>query len=174
MKHSSKYYSFFNWLLKKQKKSEQGFTLTENLVAFLVITTGFIVNLQFIVALQIRNLQQEIQTAAVSEAKLILDDIRFRLRSNLDNYDQGRIEIDYQSALSDTYGYELESRGFEFDALVHVCTNKPTISDDRVVDSATCSTTGSPNVRYVVVQIIDRGRQNETLYTSETVFTPLR
>ena len=151
---------FLNWWLRQKIDAEGGFSLTEALVAVIVVTIAFTINLQFLVTLKIKNLEQEIETAAVSLSKEIMDDIRYKLQTNLNNYTQG------QSQQTNIY-----SSGYKFNADVYVCTSEPTIASDQTV---TCTSGGTTDIRYIVVQVIDGGRKNEKLYTVESVFTKLQ
>ena len=173
MKNWFQHYNFLNRALKRKNPhdSEQGFTLLESLAATIILTIAFTLNLQFILALKVKNLEQELQTAAVSVSKEILEDIRFQLRSDIAGYDSSPKNLDE----NEDGGYDLSRDGYDFNADIFLCTNEPSINDIKVVSNCTSPTSSSDeDIRYVVVQIIDRGRKNETLYTVETVFTTLQ
>ena len=134
----------FRWWTKQRNNSQTGFSLTEALVAIIVLTIAFTINLQFLTSLKIKNLEQEIETAAVSVSKEIMDDIRYKLQTNLNNYPQGLS----QKAVS--------SSGYNFNADIYVCTSEPVISINQTVS---CTSGGNSDIRYIVVQIIDGGRK---------------
>lgn len=150
---------FLYWWLRQKIDSEAGFSLTEALVAIVVLTIAFAINLQFLVALKIKTLENEIETAAISVSKEVMDDIRYKLQTDLNNYPQGQSQ---QVA---------SSSGYDFDVDVYVCTSEPTIA---VNQSVSCSSGGTSDIRYIVVQVIDGARKNEKLYTVESVFTKIR
>ena len=160
MTNSKLHTRFLNWWLRQKIDADGGFSLTEALVAIIVLAIAFTVNLQFLVTLKIKNLEQEIETAAVSLSKEIMDDIRYKLQTDLNNYTQG---------LSQPPPFE--RAGYQFNADVYVCTSEPTIASDQTV---TCISGGTTDIRYIVVQVIDGGRKNEKLYTVESVFTKLQ
>ncbi|BAQ64565.1 type II secretion system protein [Geminocystis sp. NIES-3709] len=149
------------YFLTRKKDREKGFSFLESLTAILVLSIAFAVNLQFLVVLKIQNLKQEVQTGAVSVSKEILDDLRYRLSNNLGTVASGKTEITNRSSF-----------GYSYDADVYVCNNEPTIDAQNTVTA--CPTATGSNIRYIVVQVLDKKRNNEKVYTVQTIFTTLQ
>ncbi|MGI0480207.1 type IV pilus modification PilV family protein [Geminocystis sp. CENA526] len=148
-------------VLSKKKNLEGGFSFLESIVAILVLSMAFAFNLQFLVFLKIENLKQEIQTGAVSLSKEILDDIRYRLSNNIGGVTSGKTQI-----------LNKNSFGYDYNADIYVCHTEPTLDAQNTV--TTCPTTTDSNIRYIVVQILDKNRNNEKVYTVQTIFTTLQ
>lgn len=159
-----------HWLIKYRNR-EEGFTFLECLVAIVILSMAFAFNGQMVLMLKIQNLQQEIETAAVSVGKDVLDDLRFQLGKNITN-------VDVTGNTPDTIS-DRTSFGHTFDADVYVCTDPPTVETDtnnpnqlKVTDCPSAST--DVLIRYIVVQVIDKKRNNEKIYTVQTNFAQLQ
>lgn len=154
--HKLKYY-----LLNQIKNREKGFSFLENIVAILILSIAFALNLQFLVFLKIQNLKQEIQTGAVSLSKEIMEDLRYQLSNNLGAVTSGKTQI-----------LNKNSFGYTYNADIYVCNQEPTLNPQNTVTN--CPTSTASNVRYIVVQILDKNRNNEKIYTVQNIFTTLQ
>ena len=150
-----------HYLLSDIGGPEGGFSFLESLAAILVLSIAFALNLQFVVLVKIANLKQELQTGAVSVSKEILDDARYKLRENLDAIAAGKTEIT-----------DRNSSGYTYNADLYVCKDEPIIDTQNTVTS--CPNGTESNIRYIVVQILDQKRNNEKLYTVQSIFTNLQ
>ncbi|WP_330205068.1 prepilin-type N-terminal cleavage/methylation domain-containing protein [Cyanobacterium sp. Dongsha4] len=164
-----------HWLIKYRNR-EEGFTFLECLVAIIVLSMAFALNGQMVLMLKMQNLKQEIESAAVAVGKDVLDDLRFQLGKNVTNV---TVTGNTPTTLADRISF-----GHTFDANVYVCTDNPTVEDE--IDPQTGKPTGQIKVsncpssstdrliRYIVVQVIDKKRDNEKIYTVQTNFAQLQ
>lgn len=156
-------------LLKKTKNStDKGFTFLEGIVAILVISIAFALNGQFLVFLQVQNIKEKINTAAVALGSDILDDYRYRLGQSFTSVNVGKVTRTDETRFN-----------FTFDADVYVCAAAPTIIEDPdnplQLKVESCPLTGgNTEIRHIVVQVIDKGRSNEKIYTVQTSFAQLQ
>jgi prepilin-type N-terminal cleavage/methylation domain-containing protein len=151
-----------SYFLNSKKNNQHGFTLLECLVAVLTLGIAFALNLQFLTLLKIGNLKQEIKTGAVALSKGILDDMRYKLSDDIANLTLGKTQVSNQTSF-----------GYIYDADIYVCTGDPSINNQNQVTS--CPTANEENdIRYIVVQIIDKKRNNEKVYTVQTSFAKLQ
>jgi len=150
-----------NPVLSQQKTLEEGFSFLECIAAILILSIAFAFNMQFLVFLKIENLKQEIQTGAVSLSKEILDDLRYRLGNNVGGITSGKTQILNKNMF-----------GYDYNADIYVCHTEPTLNAQNTVTA--CPTATASNVRYIVVQILDKNRNNEKVYTVQTIFTALQ
>jgi prepilin-type N-terminal cleavage/methylation domain-containing protein len=159
-----------HWLIKYRNR-EEGFTFLECIVAIVILSMAFAFNGQMVLMLKLQNLEQEIETAAVSVGKDVLDDLRFQLGKNITNVD---VTGNTPDMITDRISF-----GHTFDADVYVCTDPPTVETDtdnpnqlKVTDCPSASTDAL--IRYIVVQVIDKKRNNEKIYTVQTNFAQLQ
>jgi prepilin-type N-terminal cleavage/methylation domain-containing protein len=176
-------------LLTTRDIRQQGFTLTECLVGIVVLSIAMIINLQFLAVLQVQNIKQEITKGAVTVSKSTLDDIRIKMKSDvntvpvtgatskkLTNVTQSAVidlplKTDYADQISVVNGVQIDN--FIYTVNYYVCKGKPTINDnDGTV--TTCPNGADDNARYIVVQVLNPNNEDEILNTTETVFTALQ
>ena len=144
-------------MLKKiwfKKKQQQGFSLLEVLIATMILSTALLLNLPALLLFQLQKVEQEIETGAVALSKEVLDDLRVQKSLTPGTINQTN----------------LSSFGYTYDTTVYICTQTPTIDTKNIVTS--CSSTIDPSnpIRYIVLLV---KRNNETIYTVQTVFTEL-
>lgn len=163
--------NLLKYLLIKYRNHEEGFTFLECIVAIIILGLAFALNGQLVVLLKMQNLKQEIETAAVTVGKDVLDDLRFQLGKNITNV---AVTGNTPNTITDRTHF-----GHTFDAQVYVCTNPPTVETDTdnptQLKVSNCPS-GSTNalIRYIVVQVIDKKRNNEKVYTVQTNFAQLQ
>lgn len=162
-----------HWLIKHRNR-EEGFSFLECLVAIIILGMAFAFNGQMVLMLKMQNLEEKIKTAATVVGKDVLEDLRFQLGRNITNVAvTGNIP-------SDDSDYDNITRfGHTFDADVYVCTDQPTVEKDpdnpnqlKVTDCPSASTNNF--IRHIVVQVIDKKRNNEKIYTVQSNFTQLQ
>lgn len=137
-----------------KNKKQQGLSLLEVLIAMFILSTVFLLNFQALLLLKLENIEQEIETGAVALSKELLDDLR--VQKNLQ-----------PGTINQT---NLTSFGYSYDTTIYICTQTPTINTQNIVTS--CSNTINPAnpIRYIVLLV---KRNNETIYTVQTIFTEL-
>lgn len=168
-------------LVTQKKKQQQGFSFIETMVAMTILSIAFAMNLQFLVLLKIENINQEIKTGAVSLSKEILDGLRYQFRDNFTSTLKFRnTTINNTGAttfqLTDTE--KTDFGGYKYKVTVNICLDKPTI-DPTTKSVTSCTTTGTANNRYMVLQIFSPNintntNTNEQVYVLETTFTTLQ
>ena len=151
-----------SYFLNLKKNHQRGFTVIESLTAISILGITFSINLQFLIFLKIQNLKQEIKTGAVALSKEILDDVRYQLKDSTSNLTLGQTQLTDQTSL-----------GYIYDADIYVCSDKPSIDAQNQVTNCPTSI-GEVDIRHIVVQVIDKKRNNEKVYTVETAFTKLQ
>ncbi|WP_373478308.1 prepilin-type N-terminal cleavage/methylation domain-containing protein [Geminocystis sp.] len=176
------------YFLIQKRKQTQGFSFIEVLVAITVLSIAFAVNLQFLLALKIQNLEQKTTMGAVSLTKEILDGLRYDWRKDVDTssvFKQTRSATTpivttpinntgtTEFTLSDDRAKDFG--GYKYKVVINICSNEPTVTDDVV---SNCLST-SEDIKYVVVQIknkkleelkYDSTTKAETFKTSEQVY----
>lgn len=156
-------------LIKEKKSLEAGFSLIEALVAIITLGIAFGLNLQFLATLQIANIEQKRETAAISASKQLMDEARYLLQSDLDN----PFYATKPTTFSDVTQSQTGLSNYELDADVYVCKDVPTIATTNNDQTVNCPGSGSDDIRYVVVQIIYKPT-NEKIYTIQSAFTRLQ
>lgn len=159
--------------LIKYQNQEGGFTFLECIVAILILSLALALNGQLVLMLKMQNLQQQIKTAAVAVSRERLDDLRGQLGKNINAFPvTGNTPKTDPSWDRDVFGRTLFPQ-------IYICTEPPTIDEDpdkpyqlKVINCP--NTTSNRAIRYIVVQVLDRGRNNERIYTVQTNLAQLQ
>ncbi|MBF2058020.1 MAG: prepilin-type N-terminal cleavage/methylation domain-containing protein [Cyanobacterium sp. T60_A2020_053] len=136
---------------------EEGFTLLEATIAMFLLSLAMLLNLPFAVLLQQQNITYEAQLGASSLSKELLDEIRAR-----------RVIDPVDGEARDN----LQSLGYDYDAVIYICTDDPIVTDDLEVTDCPTGNADTTDIRYIVIQI-NRDGQTEPIHTIQTVFTRL-
>lgn len=183
------------YLLTNKKKPPEGFSFIEVIIAMIILSIAFAINLQFLLLLKVENLEAKITTGAVSVSKEIIEGIRYNFRENLNTTptfrqtptlttpivrttinNMGETTFELSEARKADFG------GHKYKVVVNICSNEPTITNN-VVDN--CQTNAASNTRTIVVQVknpkVISSNNNETItdeehvyYTAQTTFTALQ
>lgn len=182
------------YLLTNKKKPPEGFSFIEVIIAMIILSIAFAINLQFLLLLKVQNLESKITTGAVSVSKEIIEGIRYNFRENLNTTPTFRQTPTLTTPIVNTTinnmgptTFELSDArkadfgGYKYKVVVNICSNEPTITNN-VVDN--CQTNAASNTRTIVVQVknpkVISSNNNETIteeriyYTAQTTFTALQ
>jgi prepilin-type N-terminal cleavage/methylation domain-containing protein len=180
-----------HYLLTTRDTRQQGFSLTECLVAVTMLGIAFGINLQFLAFLKIQNINQEILTGAVTISRNTLDDMRVKMASDLDTLSitgntprklrnvtqSARIDLP-KIGLQDYITQKKPEDNYIYEVSYYICTDDPEI-DEETNTVSSCASGANDNARYIVVQVLDPNRKlqnNEKpiLYTAQTIYTTLQ
>lgn len=179
-----------HYLLTIRDTRQQGFSLTECLVAVTMLGIAFGINLQFLALLKIQNLKQEILTGAVTISRNTLDDMRVKMAGNLDTLSvtgdtprklrnvtqSARIDLP-KIGLQDYITQKKPEDNYIYEVSYYICTDIPEI-DEATSTVSSCASGADDNARYVVVQVLDPNRlvnnEKPILYTAQTIYTTLQ
>lgn len=160
------------WLIK-YRKSEEGFTFLECLMAIIVLSLAFALNGQMVLMSKMQNLKQKIESAAVALGRDKLEELRFRLSKDIN-----QVPVTGNTPITDV---DYKYFGQTLTPQIYICTNPPTIKEDpdnpnqlKVTNCPNSSSNSSSNIRYIVVQVLARGRNNEKIYTVQGNFAQLQ
>lgn len=176
-----KYYS-----LVYNKKPPEGFSLMEIMVAMAILSIAFAINLQFLLVLQIQNLEQKITTGAVSLTREILETSRATWLDNVTEKPKFRQTPVSMSPITTqeinnpgTTTFELSDArkkdfgGYKYNVIVNVCSNQdPTITNNVI---SNCSSDASSDIRTIIVQVkhlkLSQSGYDETTKQTKNTFT---
>lgn len=145
--------------LGRQRPDAFGFTLTENLVALLILVITLSAISSGFMGFTMENSNNRILSAAIALANNQLEDLR---RQNISSLTLGA-----------TTQPNLTSSDFTYKLIQYICTAQPT---NITTTNPTCSTTVDPNNsnRYILIKIQKNNNNYEDVYSIQTVFTKLQ
>lgn len=179
------------YLFTLKNPPSQGFSLIEIMVAMTILSIAFAINLQFLLLLQIQNLEQKVTTGAVSLTKEILEGTRAKWIDSVGIIPQFRqtpisvtpvinraLKNPGQTTFLLSEARKKDFGGYQYRVVVNICTNEaPDISDDGVVSN--CQSNLSSDNRTVIVQVkhpklikyeYDANTKQDKATTEEVIF----
>ncbi|BAQ60595.1 hypothetical protein GM3708_1001 [Geminocystis sp. NIES-3708] len=171
-----KYYFFTH-----KKKSPEGFSFIETIVAMTILSIAFAINLQFLLMLKVQNLEQKITTGAVSLSKEILEGIRYDFRETFDTIPKFRTKTINKlgsTIFQLTDNEKKDFGGYKYKVVVTICSNEyPAINNNNVISN--CGSNAASNIRSIIIQVThpkiikytyDKNTGQSTSTTSEQVY----
>ncbi|MEB3312085.1 MAG: type II secretion system protein [Snowella sp.] len=137
----------------------QGFTLTENLVALLFLTTTLSIMLPAFMTFSMENTHQRMLSGAIAIANNTLEDLR---RQNITTVPLGNTLTTRQHS---GYSYRINQ---------YVCLDLANVSDPTPTCTTTSSDRNPPPSREILIRIEKANAPYEQIYSVETVFSSLR
>ena len=141
----------------------QGFTLTENLVSFVILSITMTVMMPAFMSFGIQNAKNRQVSGAVAVSNSVMSDLRRQTRNDL-NTQLGKTENTY------------EQTGNTYQVNQYICTDMTDSPLDAADPAGTCSETVEDNdlARQILLEVKAPNNPNETIYRVQTVFTRLR
>lgn len=176
------------YLLTNKKKPPEGFSFIEVIIAMIILSIAFAINLQFLLLLKVENLEAKITTGAVSVSKEIIEGIRYNFRENLNTTPTFRQTPTLTTPIVNTTinnmgstTFELSDArkadfgGYKYTVVVNICSNDDIQFEDNDGDNnkevTNCQTNTASNTRTIVVQVknpkVISSNNNETI--NETI-----
>ena len=144
------------FLLRKNNDAK-GFTLTENLVALMVLTVTLSSMFPGFMNFSVENSKHRILSGAIGLANNQLENLR---RQNIEDFTLGLTSLPTR-----------QNSGYTYNMTQYICTSQPTNISST---TPTCSTTVDVknSSRYILIKVLSQ--TNENVYSVQTVFTKLR
>lgn len=150
--------------LFRAKSVGQGFTLTENLVALIILSITLAVMLPAFTNFGLQNAKNRQVSGAVALTNSIMSDLRRQRITELDA-DLGKTVLTLKPDPENDITYQVDQ---------YICANEVSVNVANLAANCSTTTTADNPTRQILLEVKAPNDPNKTIYRVQTVFTNLR